>query len=142
MLAPLEPKWNVMPLARKRVWLKLADRIPRMGPDERARALQRIQEWATLTPEERAQARNNYRLAKTLPKDTRVQQWEQYQQLTPEQQAVLRSSGWTSNTAARHAGAPTGLAKEAARPLANTVPPAPAPAGDAARRSPQPSGAR
>ena len=38
--------------------------------------------------------RNNYRLAKTLPKDTRVQQWEQYQQLTPEQQAVLRSSGW------------------------------------------------
>lgn len=113
-----------------------------MGPDERARALQRIQEWATLTPEQRAQARNNYRLAKTLPEDTRVQQWEQYQQLTPEQQAVLRSSGWTSNTAARHAGAPTGLAKEAARPLASTAPPAPAPAGDAARRPPQPSGAR
>jgi hypothetical protein len=37
--------------------------------------------------------------------------------MTPEQQKVLREAGWTSNTAARHAGAPTGLAKEASQPL-------------------------
>jgi hypothetical protein len=43
--------------------------------------------------------------------------------MTPEQRAVLRANGWTSNTAARHAGAPTGLAKQAARPLAATVQP-------------------
>jgi hypothetical protein len=40
--------------------------------------------------------------------------------MTPEQRAVLRTSG-TSNTAARHAGARTGLAKQAAQPLAEVV---------------------
>lgn len=54
--------------------------------------------------------------------------------MTPEQRAVLRNAGWTSNTAARHAGARTGLAKEAAQPLSDLArrsakrPPPPRPA--------------
>jgi Protein of unknown function (DUF3106). len=74
---------------------------------------------AALTPEQRRLARQNYRLAKRLPPDERQAQWERYRELTPEQRAVLRNSGWTSNTAARHAGARTGLAKEAAQPLSD-----------------------
>mgnify|MGYP001285209860 CR=1 FL=1 len=77
---------------------------------------------ASLTPEQRRQARNNYRLARSLPKDQRVATWEQYQQMTPEQQAVLRQSGMLSNTAARHAEAFTGLAVRAARPLSPRAP--------------------
>ncbi len=124
VLAPLEPQWNALPSAKKRSWLKLADRVPRMKPADREKAQARIREWATLTPEQRRLARNNYRLAKTLDKEEREASWEQYNTMTAEQQSVLRANGWTSNTAARHAGAPTGLAKEAARPLPGAVLPA------------------
>ena len=126
VLEPFASQWNVWPAQEKRTWMVLADRIPRMKPDQQARARERIEAWAALTPEQRLLARRNYRLAKELPKDERVAQWERYQQMTPDQRAVLRASGWTSNTAARHAGASTGLAKEAAQPLAPTPPRRPA----------------
>lgn len=116
-LAPLEPTWNALPLAKKRSWLALTDKMPTMDTAERATAQARIQAWAALSPEQRRMARNNYRLAKTLDRDERLATWESYSQMTPEQRSVLRANGWTSNTAARHAGAPTGLAKEAARPI-------------------------
>lgn len=115
-LAPLEPKWNGLPLAKKRSWLALTEKMPSMNPAERSKAQARIREWASLSPEQRRMARNNYRLAKTLDKDERIATWESYSQMTPEQRSVLRANGWTSNTAARHAGSPTGLAKEVARP--------------------------
>ncbi|MEN9316979.1 MAG: hypothetical protein RIS35_3372 [Pseudomonadota bacterium] len=124
LLRALEPEWNGMPAARKRSWLTIAGRIPKLEPAEREKVEARIREWARLTPEQRQLARNNFRLAKSLPKQERVATWEQYQQMTPEQQAVLRANGWTSNTAARHAGAPTGLAKHASRPIPGMIPPA------------------
>ena len=64
--------------------------------------------------------RGNFPLcgAAKLPADKRAEQWQQYEALTPEQKKVLRSAGSTSNTAARHAGANTALAKEAAKPIA------------------------
>ncbi len=117
VLAPFERQWNALPSTSKRAWVKLADRVPKMRAADREKALKRIREWALLTPEQRRLARNNYRLAKTLDREEISADWEQYSQMTPEQRAVLRASGTTSNTAARHAGARTGLAKEAARPL-------------------------
>lgn len=122
MLAELEPQWNGMPVAERRTWIRLADRIPAMSGADRDRALARIREWARLTPEQRNLARNNFRLANTLPRDARAAGWEQYRQMTSEQQAVLRNNGATSNTAARHAGAATGLAKQAARPMPGVAP--------------------
>ena len=136
-LAPLQPVWNSLPAAKKRSWLTLTDRMPGMKTADREAALQRICAWAALSPEQRRMARDNYRLAKSLDRDERLATWESYRQLTPEQQTVLRDNGWTSNTGARHAGAATGLAKQAARPLggarpttmaASSVAPAPAPA--------------
>jgi hypothetical protein len=119
VLQPFASQWNTWPAAEKRSWVALANRVPRMKPKDQARAQRRISEWAQLTPGQRQIARQNYRLARQLlPRDERVAQWERYTQLTPEQQAVLRNNGWTSNTAALHAGARTGLAKEASQPLA------------------------
>lgn len=120
VLAPFADQWNTWPLAEKRAWVELADRVPRMSAEQQARAHERIHEWAALSPEQRRLARQNYRLAQQLPKDERVAQWQQYEALTPEQKGVLRSAGTTSNTAARHAGARTALAKEAAKPIAPT----------------------
>lgn len=120
-LAPFEAQWNGWSATEKRSWVKLADRVPKMSPQARERAEQRIREWATLSPEQRRLARQNYRLAKRLAPDERQAQWERYREMTPEQRSVLRTSGSTSNTAARHAGARTGLAKHAAQPFAEIV---------------------
>ncbi|MCM5572062.1 DUF3106 domain-containing protein [Burkholderiaceae bacterium FT117] len=122
VLAPFEAQWNDWPAAEKRRWQTLADRIPRMSAESQARARERIAEWAALTPAQQRLALRNYRMARQLPPDERKALWERYTQMTPEQQQVLRASGWTSNTAARHAGARTGLAKEAAQPLAPALP--------------------
>jgi len=134
VLEPFAQQWNSWSAQEKRVWVSLADRVPRMAPKARERAHERIREWAALTPDQRRLARQNYRLAKRLPPDERQAQWERYREMTPEQRSVLRSAGWTSNTAARHAGARTGLAKEAAQPLSDLTrrsakrPPPPRPA--------------
>ncbi len=121
VLEPFSEQWNVWSAADKRTWVRLADRVPGMSPEAREQTARRVREWASLTPEQRRLARQNYRLAKRLPPAQRQAQWERYRELTPEQRSVLRTSGWTSNTAARHAGARTGLAKEAAQPLADVV---------------------
>lgn len=121
VLAPFEHQWNAWSAAEKQSWLKLADRVPQMSPKKRERAEQRIREWATLSHEQRRLARQNYRFARRLAPDERQAQWERYREMTPEQRSVLRTSGSTSNTAARHAGARTGLARQAAQPLAEIV---------------------
>jgi hypothetical protein len=117
ILKPFEDQWNALPVTEKRAWVRLADRVPAMQGDERKRAQRRIRDWAALTPDQRRLARANYRMAQRLPDLDRAAEWENYQTMTPEQRAVLRSAGATSNTAARHAGARTGLAKQAQQPL-------------------------
>ena len=116
-LEPFADEWNTWPVAEKRSWLALSDKLPSLDPVKREKMERRIAEWAKLTPEERRLARDAYRLAKERPSDTRVHEWERYRSMTQEQRSVLREAGTTSNTAAGHPGAPSGLAKEAAQPL-------------------------
>ncbi|MGE0310476.1 MAG: DUF3106 domain-containing protein [Lautropia sp.] len=123
-LAPFEPEWNAWPIPEKKSWVALADRLPRMSAAKRETAQRRIREWAKLTPEQRRLARANFRLAKERPADARVTEWQNYQSMTQEQRTVLRQVGSTSNTAAGHARAPTGLAKEASQPLPRRADPA------------------
>jgi hypothetical protein len=118
VLQPFEAQWNSWPAAEKRRWQTLAQRMPDMTPDQQARALQRIDEWAALSPDQQRLALRNYRLARQLTADERKAQWERYTQMTAEEKRKLRADGAASNTAAGHAGARTGLAKEAAQPLA------------------------
>lgn len=131
VLAPFSKQWAELPLNEKRAWADLARRFPEMNPQDQARTQRRISEWASLTPEERKLARANYRLMQQVGRDQLLTEWERYQSMTPEQRAVLGTAGSTSNTAARHAGANTGLAKEAAQPLPRRAPPKPSVASDA-----------
>ena len=116
-LAPFAPEWNTWPTAEKKSWVALADKLPSMSPERQEKARRRILEWANLTPDQRRVARANYRLAKERPAQKRVEEWQSYQSMTQEQREVLRKAGSTSNTAAGHAGAATGLSKEASQPL-------------------------
>jgi hypothetical protein len=122
VLEPFGAQWNSLPVSEKRAWADLASRFPKMKPDERKRVEKRVAEWAALTPEQRRLARANYRLAQQVARENVLAEWENYQAMTPEQRSVLGTAGSTSNTAARHAGAPNGLARVAAQPLPRRVP--------------------
>lgn len=122
VLEPFESQWNSLPISEKRAWADLASRFPKMKADEQKRVENRVAEWAALTPEQRRLARANYRLAQQVARENLLAEWENYQGMTPEQRSVLGTAGSTSNTAARHAGAATGLAKQAAQPLPRRAP--------------------
>ncbi len=104
-----------------------------MKPPDREKAQERIREWATLTPEQRRLARNNYRLAKSLDKEEREASWEQYSSMTDEQRSVLQGQRLDQ----QHRGAPR---RRAHRPGQGGRP---APAGrDPADGEPTPAGSR
>ncbi|MFT3804618.1 MAG: DUF3106 domain-containing protein [Burkholderiaceae bacterium] len=116
LLAPFETQWNAWSAVEKRAWVVVADRYPTMSQAKQDALRTRIREWADLTPEQRRMARLNYRIVRNLPKETRDEEVRRYQALTPEERDALQTSS-TSNTAARHAGSRTGLAKHASQPM-------------------------
>jgi hypothetical protein len=118
VLEPFGKQWNTWSTQEKRVWVALADKFPQYTGPQQARARQRIKDWAALTPEQRRLARSNYRMAHQLPKAELADHKTRYEGMTHEQRVVLRENGTTSNTAAKYGGARTGLAKDAAKPLA------------------------
>lgn len=97
VLAPLQPDWENLEVERKRKWLGIAKRYPKMKPEEQDRVHKRMQAWANLTPEQRRQARENYRaMAKAKQQDknkkkTLAQQWADYQALPPEERAKVQA---------------------------------------------------
>lgn len=135
VLEPFAAKWSELPLNERRAWSDLASRFPQMTPEEQARVQRRIGEWARLTPDQRRMARANYRMLQQVGRDNLQADWERYQAMTPEQRAVIDAVGSTSNTAARHVGSRTGLAKEAAQPLPRRQPSKPLLATDPDNRS-------
>jgi hypothetical protein len=88
-LKPLQQEWPGIEAARKQKWLELADRLPSMPADERARIQTRMADWARMTPNERGQARLSFQEAKQIPLPDRRSRWEAYQALPPEQKSEL-----------------------------------------------------
>ena len=123
VLAPFEKQWNSWSVEEKKAWVLVArTRYPGMSEAERLAWHQRIEQWAALTPEQRRNARLNYRLIRRLPATQQAEEVRRFQSLTPEQRQVLETTGTTSNTAAGHAGARTGLAKQASQPMSGVTP--------------------
>ncbi len=93
ILAPLKPDWDNMERERKVKWIGIAKRYPKMKPEAQDRVQKRMDKWANLSPEQRRQARENYRqIAKKLPPDRRAklrEQWAQYQAMSPQERQVL-----------------------------------------------------
>lgn len=88
VLAPLADEWEALDTLRRKKWVTIANRFPKMKPAEQQRLQRRMQEWAKLTPEQRRVAREKYRTLKQLPPTQRQevsQKWQQYRQtLTPQ----------------------------------------------------------
>ena len=87
ILAPLANDWHTLDEGRRKKWLLLAKRYPKMMPDEQLRLRTQMKDWVELTPEQRRIARESYKkLAKQPPEKRKVvkQKWLQYQKQNQE----------------------------------------------------------
>ena len=67
VLGPLAADWDNLDTTRRKKWVTIANRYPKMKPDAQERLQTRMQAWAKLSQEERRLARDNYKALKNLP---------------------------------------------------------------------------
>lgn len=106
-LYPLAERWALISKAQKRRWLSLATNFSALPPEEQDKFHDRMTDWASLSGQQRNQARLNYAVTNKLARDDKRAQWEAYQALSDEERMAL---------AARAAPKPTGAAT-ALRPV-------------------------
>lgn len=83
VLAPVQSEWEQLDTVRRKKWIAIADRYPKMKPAEQERLQKRMQEWAKLTPVERKAAREKYQNLKKQPpqkRDEVKRRWQEYEQ--------------------------------------------------------------
>ncbi|ODS65769.1 MAG: hypothetical protein ABS37_06960 [Acidovorax sp. SCN 65-108] len=106
-LYPLAERWALISEAQKRRWLALAANFSALPEEEQAKFHDRMTDWASLSAQQRNQARLNYAVTNRLARDDKRAQWEAYQALSEEEKRAL---------AARAAPKPKGAAT-ALRPV-------------------------
>lgn len=139
ILAPLVDDWNGMENYRRKKWLGIAERYPRMGEEEQARVQRRMREWADMTPQQRKDAREKYRNIKQLPPERKQavkQKWEEYANLPEEQRLQLKEAGAARPKTAPPAGLGTAFTTLPAKRV--LTPLSPRPTADAQRPRPIP----
>jgi hypothetical protein len=93
ILAPLVGDWDQMENIRRKKWLGIAERFPKMSQEEQARVQQRMREWAALTPAQRAKIRDSYKEFNQLDPEKRLavkKKWEAYSNLSEEEKIRAR----------------------------------------------------
>jgi len=123
-LKPLAASWNTtISEPQKRKWLEISKNYASLPPEGQAIMHSRMNEWVTLSPQQRAQARLNFgktkELSKQLTPEEKKAKWETYQALSPEEKQQLAAKASPKPT-----GAATAVKPVAPQKLA-TVPPHP-----------------
>ena len=88
-LEPLALQWDSLTEPHKRKWLALSRNYARLSPAEQEVLHSRMTEWATLSNQQRSQARLNFAEVKQVPVDERKAKWEAYQALSEEERREL-----------------------------------------------------
>lgn len=127
ILAPIRDEWESFDAVRKRKWIGIAQRYPRLSADEQARLQRRMQDWAALNPDARRAARERYRDFEQLPADERqalIEKWEQYKQSREEAAAAESAAKETAakEAAENDAAENDSVAKDDAAPAAAPLP--------------------
>ena len=104
-LAPLASRWAVTSELQKRHWLAIAKNFPTLPAAEQQRLHARMAAWASLSAQQRSQARLNYAVTNQLSADSKRAQWEAYQALSDEEKSRLA----TAAAVRRSMGAATAL---------------------------------
>lgn len=93
ILAPLKDSWEQIEPERRRKWIGIAKRYPTMNAKAQERVQRRMQRWAALTPQQRMQARENYKRMAKQRADRKNQKlaerWAEYQSLPPDERDRL-----------------------------------------------------
>lgn len=112
-LGPLAERWPFLSELQKRRWLVLAQNFPSLPAPEQGKLHERMTEWASLSAQQRSQARLNFATANKLAPDDKRAQWEAYQALSAEEKHRLAAVAGPRPT-----GAATALRPVPARKLA------------------------
>ena len=88
-LKPLAKLWPSMTAAHKRKWLAVSQNFLQLSDQEQITIQSRMQEWAALSPQQRAAARLNFAGTQQLPSEDKRAKWEAYQALSPEEKQKL-----------------------------------------------------
>lgn len=156
-LAPLASNWNTISEPQKRKWLEISKNYGSLPPEGQATLNSRMNEWVTLSPQQRAQARLNFgktkELSRELTPEEKNAQWQAYQALSPEEKQKLAAKASPKPTGAATAVKPVAPQKLARvpshankpepktapkippAPPAAVIPPAAPPAGETATGS-------
>jgi hypothetical protein len=90
-LQPLAPHWSWLSEERKLKWLAISRNFQSLSPEEQAKVHRRMSKWVTLTQQQRAQARQNFKEIKNFTPEQKASQWEAYQALSAEEKRKLAS---------------------------------------------------
>ena len=112
-LYPLAERWALISEAQKRRWLSLATNFSALPPEEQAKFHDRMTDWASLSAQQRNQARLNYAVTNRLARDDKRVQWEAYQALSDEEKRAL-----AAKAAPKPKGAATALRPVSPKKLA------------------------
>ncbi|SDZ73463.1 Protein of unknown function [Acidovorax soli] len=112
-LYPLAERWALLSEAQKRRWLALAQNFPTLPEHEQEKLHDRMTEWASLSVQQRNQARLNYADSNRLARDNKLAQWQAYQALSDEEKRKL-----AARAAPKPQGAATALKPVSPRKLA------------------------
>lgn len=132
-LKPLAMSWNTsLSQSQKRKWLEISKNYPSLSPEGQATMHSRMNEWVSLSPQQRAQARLNFgktrELSKELTPDEKKAKWQAYQALSAEEKQKLAAKASPKPAGAATAVKPVAPQKLAAVPsLANKPDTKPAP---------------
>lgn len=100
-LAPLAGQWDGMSADRKRKWLDIASKYPKLSPDGKAKLHARMVDFAKLTPQQRQTARENFQRAYELPLEQRESLVQEYKDLPPEKKKELSERSQSRSKAAK-----------------------------------------
>ncbi len=91
-LAPLSPLWSSLSEPQKKKWLAISKNFAALPESEQIVLHSRMAEWATLTPQQRMQARLNFGETNKIPLTEKKAQWDAYQALSDEEKKKLSDS--------------------------------------------------
>jgi len=91
-LAPLSSLWSELSEAQRKKWLAISKNFAALPESEQITMHSRMAEWATLTPQQRIQARLNFGESNKMPQVEKKAQWEAYQALSDEEKRKLSDS--------------------------------------------------
>lgn len=94
-LSPLAPHWAQMNAAQKNKWLAISSSFDKLSNKEQSVLHERMAEWASLSPQQRALARLSFNETKGLGADEKKSQWEAYQALSLEDKKKLAAQQTT-----------------------------------------------